>query len=43
MTESVSVWIRVEKEGRDYKGHKETFFHYLVVVTVTQVHTFAKT
>lgn len=43
MTESGSVQMRVEREGKDYKGHEETFVHYFVVVMVLQMHTFAKT
>lgn len=31
-----------EGEGSDYKGHEETLFHYLVVVMISQAHTFAK-
>lgn len=41
MTESDSAWIRVEREGRDYEGHKKTFFFSLSCCG--EGYTFAKT
>lgn len=42
MTKQFSRDGSTEGEGRDYKGHKKIFVHYLMVI-VPQVNTFAKT